>query len=373
MGLIKIKQPIIVNDKRSALVYGQEEGKPLMLNERERAMCAALQPKMNQVLSNAGLGYEVSITTLTAISKKVSAQVFYEVPPADYVPMVVGEGSFMSNITTYRSYEVFDTFETGVINLGTGHSKSAAADAAIDALNIPIFNWKKGIEWNIFELEVASRSGNWDLVSAKEKARKMAWDLGVQRVAFLGLNGQNGASGSCYGLLNQPSTSGVNVNSTVITEPIKDMSPSDLKQFVSQVIEAYRANCNRTMWPTHFIIPESDWNGLTSQASADFPIKSTLELLQDAFRTATRNKNFEILPLAYCDNAQSGLGYQQYVLMHHDEESVKMTLPLDYTTTLANTINGFDYQNVAYGQLTGVLVVRPLSMLYFQFVLQPGQ
>lgn len=329
---------------------------------------AEINHKMGYMLKNS-LGYEIPITTLTTIMKKISQQKFFEIAPADYLPVRVGEGAWSSFLTTYRSFELAGSFEDGIVNTGGQNDRLASADAGVDALNIQVFNWGKTIGWSIMDLEQAAKSGNWDLVTAKERARKKNWDLGVQRIAFLGAQGQNGASGKCLGLLNQ---SGVTVNTTVIQKSISTMSTSELKTFTSQVIEAYRANCNRTAWPTHFIIPESDYNGLASQASPDFPIKSTLELLEEAFKLITRNAGFKILPLAYGDAAYhadvtSIAGKQVYCLLNYDEESVRMDLPVDYTNTLANSLNNFQFQNVGYGQFTGVLAYRPLEMLYFQY------
>lgn len=353
MGLKKLKQPTILNSK----------GQPIKLTKAEQYHADYMQRKVNARFAN-NLGYEVSITTLTTIMKKITEQKFFEIPPADYLPVRVGEGTWSSNLTTYRSFDVADEFETGVVNTGGQNSRLASADAGVDALNIKVFNWAKSIGWSIFDLELAAKSGNWDLVSAKEKSRKRNWDLGVQRVAFLGARGQNGTGGACLGLLNQ---GGVTINSSVITQPISAMTPADLKQFCALVVEAYRSNCQRTAWPTHFIIPESDYNGLASQASPDFPIKSTLQLLEEMFQVITRNKSFKILPLAYGDKAYSGYSFQQYVLLNYDEESLRMDLPLNYTNTLANSLDNFSFQNAGYGQFTGVLAYRPLEMMYFQF------
>jgi hypothetical protein len=338
-------------------VYNSK-GDPIILNAREELMANKIQRQCN------ALGYEVQITTLTTIAKKITEQKFFEIPPADYLPVRVGEGTWSTNLTTYRSFDLADEFETGIINTGGQNSRLATADAGVDALNIKIFPWAKAIGWSIFDLEFAAKSGNWDLVTAKERARKKNWDLGVQRVAFLGSRGQNGVGGTCLGLLNQP---GVTVNTAVITKAISSMTVAELKTFTAQVIEAYRANVQRSAWPSHFIIPESDYNGLASQASPDFPIKSTLQLIEEMFQVITRNKMFKILPLAYGDKAYSGYSYQQYVLLNYDEESVRMDIPLDYTNTLANSFDNFNFQNVAYGQFTGVLAYRPLEMLYFQF------
>lgn len=357
-----MQMPTILNSK----------GKPIVLTEAEQYHAQWITRQINDRHGKRfenSLGYEVQITTLTSISKKISEQKFFEIMPADYLPIVVGQGTWMSNITTYRSFDAAGAFEDGVINLAGQSARLSSADAAVDALNIKIFNWAKEIVWSVFELEEAAKSGNWDVVAAKEKARKRNWDLGIQRIAFLGADGINGTTGACQGLLN---LGGVNTNTAVITKAINSMSVSELKVFCSSVIEAYRSNCNRTAWPSHFIIPESDYNGLASQASPDFPIKSTLQLLEEMFAVITRNKSFKILPLAYGDaayhtNVTQIVGKQVYVLLNYDEESLCMNIPLNYTNTLANSINNFSFQNAGYGQFTGVLPLRPLEILYFQY------
>lgn len=353
MSLKKLKQPTILNSA----------GQPIVLNAKEKYHAEYMQRQVNERFGNS-LGYEVSITTLTTIMKKITEQKFYEIPPADYLPVRVGEGAWSSNLTTYRSFEMADEFETGVINTGGGNARLASSDAGVDALNIKVYNWAKSIGWSIFDLELAAKSGNWDLVSAKEKTRKRNWDLGIQRVAFLGQRGSNGVGGACQGLLNMD---GITFNSSVIAQPINAMSPSDLKQFCGTVVEAYRSNVQRSAWPDRFIIPESDYNGLASQASAQFPIKSTLQLIEEMFQVITRNKGFKILPLAYGDKAYSGLATQMYVLLKYDEESIRMDIPVDYTNTLANSIDNFSFQNAGFGQFTGVLPYRPLEILYMGF------
>ena len=59
------------------------------------------------------------------------------------------------------------------------------------------------------------------------------------------------------------------------------------------------------------------------------------------------------------------LGLQRSV--KQEEESLNMAIPVPYTSTVANSINNFSFQNVAYSQFTGVNVLRPLELLYFDF------
>lgn len=335
-------------------IVRNSDGEVIILNKREQILADNLERQVNS------LGFEIDITTLTTISKKVTEQKFFEIAPAEYLPVRVGEGAWSTNLLTYRSFSLADDFDKGLINTGGNNSRLASADAGVDALSIDIFNWAKEIGWTLPELQMASKSGNWDLVTAKEKARKRNWDLGIQKVAFLGISGNS----KCLGLYNQ---AGITDNKTVITKKISSMSEAELKVLVANLIESYRENCARTAWPTHFVIPESDYNGLASQASATFPIKSVLELLVEAFKTITRNANFKILPNAYGDKAYSGLSVQRYVLLNYEEESLRMDIPVDYTNTLANTVNSFQFQNVGYGQFTGALAYRPLELMYFSF------
>lgn len=339
-----MSRPKILNSK----------GEQILLNAREQRVA-----EINQRLANA-LGYEIDITSLTTIVKKVSEQKFFHIAPADYLPVRVGEGAWSAQLTTYRSFELSDDFETGFINTSGNNSRLAQGDAAVDALNVKVINWAKSIGWSLFDLELAAKAGNWDLVTAKEKARKTNWDLGVQRVAFLGAKNDS----SVRGLLNQ---SGI-TQSAILTQPISTLSPAALKDFLAALLNEYRANAARTAWPTHFIIPESDYLGLAAPASSDFPIRSTLSLLEETLQVMTKNKGFKILPLAYGDIAYNpGATQQKYVLLNYDEESIRMDIPVDYTSTLANSLDNFSFQNVGYGQLTGVLAYRPQELLYLGF------
>lgn len=333
------------------------KGEPIVLNSREAHVAKYCERQINNAL-----GYEVDITTLTAISKRVTEQKFFTVRPSDYIPVRVGEGAWSTEILTYRTFDVSDSFETGLVNTANGKSRFAESDAGIDSITIPVNNWGKEINWSIFEVQHAQRSGNWDVVVSKERARKRNWDLGIQKVAFLGL--ENGVEG----LLTQGN---VTSNTSTITELISGMTALEFSAFVQQVIEDYRSNSKRTAMPTHFIIPEADYNGMMAPVSAEFPNIDKLTYLENAFKRITMNQDFKILPLAYADKSQNaavtGLNKNRYTLLRYDEDSIRMDIPVDYTNTLQNTVNGAQFTNVGYGQFTGVKAYRPDEVLYFDF------
>ena len=86
----------------------------------------------------------------------------------------------------------------------------------------------------------------------------------------------------------------------------------------------------------------------------------------ETFVVMTQKKDFKILPCAYGDNF-GGNDIYRYALSVMNDESVRMDVPINLQNTLANTVNGFQYQNVGYGQFTGVMAYRPKELYYFTF------
>lgn len=340
------------------------KGTPIVLTAAELGIAEALQARLASNEYKNALGYEIPISTLTAISKQIVEQKYFQIAPADYFPVRVGFGAWSKEILTYRDYSLAGDFETGIINTGASDSKLAQADTGVDSVTVPIINWAKQINYSLFDLKLAAQSGNWDVVSSKERARKRNWDLGIQQIAFLGSK----TVGAIKGLLTQ---SDVTANTVVITKYIKDMTEAEFQAFLRGVIEAYRVNAQRTTMPDRFIMPEADYNGCAVSVSESFPLKSKLERLLETFKLITQNAGFRILPNAYCDQVNNadvvGLNKNRYVLLRYDEDSIRMDIPVDYTNTLQNTINGFQFQNVGYGQFSGCKAYRPRETLYFDF------
>jgi hypothetical protein len=97
-----------------------------------------------------------------------------------------------------------------------------------------------------------------------------------------------------------------------------------------------------------------------------------MEVLLDAFRVVTMKPSFEILPLAYAQKEQNkgiigAQGKNRYTLTVNDERSLRMDIPVDYTNTLANSTDNFQFLNVGYGQFTGAIAYRPKETRYYDF------
>lgn len=326
----------------------------------------------NGDVSSVGMGFQIAIDTLTYIKKQVTSQKFYQVAPADYVPVAVGDGAFAQNILTNLEFNNADDFETGNIRSGESGGRLAMADASVASKTIKVVNWAKQIGYSLFDIEQALMANNWDAIAAKEKARKKNWDLGIQEIAFIGSRVDTNVTG----LL---TNANVTINTGLITAAISGLNAANFATLVQTLISTYFTATNSTQMPTTFVIPYTDYLGLQTMTpnvigagEGTFPI-TKLDFLLRAFKGATQNPNFEIKPLAYCDKENNltrinvGTGKQCYILYNKDPESIRMDIPVDYTTTQPNSTNNFQFQNVGYGQYTGVGVYRNLETLYFQY------
>ena len=93
-----------------------------------------------------------------------------------------------------------------------------------------------------------------------------------------------------------------------------------------------------------------------------------LEILDAAFKKQVPDGKWKgIKPLAYAmvSNSFGGLTYNTYTLINYDDTTFNMQIPVPYTTTVPNSINNYQLQDVGYGQYTGVAAFRPRELMYF--------
>lgn len=317
-------------------------------------------------------GYQIAIDTLTYLVKQTSEQKFYTVPFADFMPVIVGEGSFSESLLFNRTYSTAEDFEAGNIRQGNADARLSSADVAMDGVTQKTQFWAKGVNYTLIEIEQALRANTWDVIQGMHEARKTNWDLGLQITAFLGL-----ATDSRYpGLL---TNSAFTVNTAIITKYISSMSAAEFVTFLGLFIQAYITNTGSTAKPDTFLMPQTDYiacsqlmvQNVIAGGAGTYVGMNLLDYMTMCFKRATENQNFEIKSLYYADktvnNSLRALNKNYYALYRRDPKSIRMNIPVDYTVTQANSINNFQFQDVAYGQYTGVVSLRNLECLIFTF------
>ena len=319
----------------------------------------------NGDIATSTLGYQYTIQTTHLIRAKVITQKFYEVPPAEFVPIEVGEGAWMEDIQTNLVYQTGGVFERGIQSVA---DPSDIAQVSVGLAPVPakIVSWAMGYTYSNMEIEKALAADNWDVVTAKTAAVKKLWDLGIQKIAFLGLLSD---PTNVPGLLSNAS---VNANTAIITQAISTMSVTQLQTLIAALLADYFANSNNTVLPDTFVMPLSDYLGMGVPYSGTFPVTSMLEYFIRMFKEITQNPNFKVMGVYYANQAaNSGYwragGTNRYCLYRKDPEVLRMVLPVDLILNAPATPNNFNWEGVGVGQFTGAVAYRPAEIRYYDW------
>ena len=360
---------VLVDNKKD------ENGTLLPIHEFKKNNIPIGQNLMNALraeLTNDVGGYQIPIDTLTQIAREITTQTFYgsDKKITDYVPVVVGQGAFSQSLLTFKTGSTSNQFKQNIFRSGQ-NSTLTQANTQIEAVTLPILNFAQGMTYSMFEMKQAALFGNFDVIAAKEESRKVAYDQGILQVAFVGL-----PEDGIYGFVNQP-TSTIQYavapdEGTTIPVPISTMTADQINNLVINLIQTYYKNTGYTRFPDSFTIPTFDYLGLPAYINPEFPLEnsSRMKILDEAFKKQTGNPNFKIKHTIYCQPSQANaigatLTSNRYILSVDDPRSLKMLLPVPYTVTLANTVDGFSWQNAAYGQFSGVQLLKPAETQYF--------
>jgi len=318
----------------------------------------------NGAIDTASLGYQYAIQTTTQIRARTVDQKFYEVSVADKIPVEVGEAAWLENIKTNLVYQAGQDFETGIIQAGTSGAKIAKVDVGTAPKTQVIKTWAKGYDYSVPDVNKALASNNWDVVTARLKALKKNWDLGVQKTAFLGLKSD---LTNVPGLLTNANLTSADL--TTIAKNISSMTYAEIQTMVSVMLSKYYANSGSTVLPDAFEIPMDDYLGLGGFTSPQFGNRTILSYLNEWLKEMTGNPNFLIYGLAY-GMASNNAGYvsaggkNRYVLYRRDPETLRMDIPVDFTLNAPNTADNFMWNGVGYGQFTGCVIFREPEVYY---------
>jgi hypothetical protein len=310
-------------------------------------------------LTISAAGYEHALTVLTQIKAKATRQTFYEINPSDFMPVVVGEGAWMENLVFNSVYMDAGDFERGFVDTSSINNRKPTTNIKIIAKPSPLQAWNNAFTYSIIDVEKAAR-GNVDYVTELENARKKLWDLGIQRIAFLGSKTRS----DIYGLYTMES---VSVNNTFITAPISGLTGANFQTFVAGILKLYAENTASTKLPNRFCMPQADFLGMAAAASETYPMIDKITYLENAFKRICGG-DFKITNTAYGNKTQmatAGVTGYRYLLYRDDPETLELNIPVAYTTTAFGTANGFDFENVAMGQFGGVFGRKTQEVMYF--------
>lgn len=324
-----------------------------LFNEAEIA-----QLKRTQDLVNAAGFGDIDMTMLTLIERQVSEQKFYRVDPTKFIPIDTTQGGWNDYITVLRTYSNAEgdisTWERG---LDADNARRGQVGVKMDSESLKVHNLSKMISWSLFELNQAAQTGVWNIVTEKERARKLDHDLALQSALLRG-------DETHKGLLNQTE---VVVDSSLLSKPISKMTAAEFKTFLGSFIYTYFKATEFTAMPDTLVVPMSDWTALNAKVDETYSLmgQTMLGRLREIFRETTGNGNADILPLVYCEaEFQADKSKARYVLYRRSSDCIRAYNPISYNVVQGMTVDGMNYQNTAYSRISDVFVNRPKEMIY---------
>lgn len=339
--------------EKKYLFNGVEKTREELFNSEELKILDNAQKLLNDV----GYG-DIDITLLTVIEREVSQQKFYQVNPEDFIPFDRTQGGWADYITVLRNFVTaegnIDAWTRGV---DADNSRRGQDSANLQSASLKIHNLAKMISYSLFEIRQSMETGRWNIITEKERARKIDFDISVQRALLLGDENH-------LGLLNQPEAQ---TNATILTSTISSMSAAQFKTFLASLLPTYYELTGMTALPDTFAIAPSDYLGLGVAVDEQYPVFTTmLERLNNVFREMTGNQNAKIVPLAYCEPQFNGGSYK-YALYRKDFDTLRVYEPFSYNVVQGVSIDGMNYQNTAYARISDVFLNRPKEMVYLTY------
>ncbi len=325
--------------------------------------------------SNLGVQYFIESTTF--IRANIISQKFYEVSIPDFMSVDQGTGGWENQIVTNATGVIGGTFAAGTGPAdNAGPTQMTRVDVAPYPFKAGVKTWKGGYGYAIDEVNQALAANNFDLISARMKGLRKLSSLGLQDVAFLGLETDLADFPGLY------SNSQVTVNTSLLTGPISGLSasPSAFQAFVAAVLGAYADNANYSATPDTLLIPYDDFVGLGAATSASFPLGSMIKYMLEVFKELTGNEGFRILPSRYGMAARNAgfwnsAGTNRYVLYNSsrlgvgsgDGMTAKLDVPIAFTLNPAMSADGFNWNGVAYMRFSGGNIYRVPEVLYIDY------
>lgn len=313
--------------------------------------------------------YQKTIDTLTYIRNKVIETKYYTIKNLpDYVDFDEGVGGLSEQIMTWVSSDVVGNFESGNFGGNVDNERVESADIFLSNKMFYRNKWKKGLSYNIIDIQQANQAQVINLIEKKEEARKRNWDLGIQKTIFLGSD----VNTKITGLLNNPD---ITFDTVSLTKKMAELTDQEFQAFCTTLPNLFWENSNKTAMFDTFIMPDSDFMALQMPASSTFPVKTRFQYLTETLNTISRSyngKDCNIMPCSYCNQQHNnvgagGLGMNMYVLYKKDPDTLYYDMARDYTAMPFYTYNGFDFNNIAWGMYGGTNVLRPQELYYLGF------
>ena len=344
---------------------GQEES--FKLNETEAMALAQMKEAAGRAWGSEArvndLGYDQIITTLSAVETRVARQKNLEFGIEEAIDVVEGVGAWKEQGVYFKSFaNGGDTLDSWRIDQGQMGATKSQATASVAKETYPLMFLAKMCAYTRVEIEQAAASGIWNAIEEKSWARRREFDLRFAELVYKGT-----ADGIYHGLLTIP---GVTTDTdTTITKRLSAMTDAEFDVAIKAMFSTSYGNSGFTAKPNRFLIPELDRIGLAATWSSygvGFAQGITrLQRLEDAFRNYTGDADAKVIGTNFANGALNS-GVETYAMYRKDPFELKIEMPVPYGIYPGASVDGFNFQDTALAQVSGVVAKYPGQIVYFK-------
>ena len=333
------------------------EKETIRLNETESVALATMKKKVADSWGtpldarlNDDIGYEQTITTLTAIETRVARQKNVEYDLSDIIDVVAGNGAWRDQGIYFESFpNGGDSLESWRLDHAQQGATKSQSTASLSGKTYPFILLGKMVSYTRPEIEQAAASGIWNVIEEKAWARKNEFDLRFAQFVFQGMQ-------ELPGLLTLPDVE--TDTDTLITKRLSMLSDAEFQTALQDIFPQSYATSGYTAKPNRFLMPEMERMALAatfSSVGAGFTQgRSRLELLETAFRGFTGDASAKVVGSNFC-NAELNGGVDTYLLYRKDPFELKVEMPVPFGVYPGASVDGFNFQDTALAQVSPVI------------------
>ena len=337
------------------------------LNETESRALAQMQNVYGQAVGTDfrvnDLGYDQIITTLSAVETRVARQKNIEFGIEEAIDVIEGVGAWRDQGVYFKSFaNGGDTLDSWRIDHAQMGATKSQATASVGKETYPLMFLAKMCAYTLPEIEQAAASGIWNAIEEKSWARRREFDLRFAELVYIGTS-----DGIYHGLLTLPNVH--TETDTVITKRLSDMTDAEFDAAIKSIFSMSYTTAEYTAKPNRFLIPELDRIGLAATWSSygtGFAQGITrLQRLEEAFRNYTGDAGAKVIGTNFANGALNG-GVETYAMYRKDPFELKIEMPVPYGIYPGASVDGFNFQDTALAQVSGVVSKYEKQFVYFK-------
>lgn len=277
----------------------------------------------------------------------------YFVTYAQDIPVDVGGG-----FVDYVSYYTVDW--AGIMNefrnvVGNNANYVPRVNAGLNQKKVNVYTFEVAYDLRFIELEKMKKlTLQKSIQEIYSNAIVAGWDLFVQKVAYVGINGSTGLFNNSNVMISTIDNSGA----TTVNSGFKGMTDAAIVAFFNGVFETYLLNSNMNigLLPDTFLVPTFVGSELSSRFSALYTSTLRKFILEHNLGVDESDGTVKVAISSRPDLNDLGVGNHGRVVAYKKDKSfvrVDMPYPMQHYITLPN-IEKMSYTSAFVGQVSEV-------------------